>query len=435
MRPVYCFCLVFVTAGCSSTITPGEHFDAGPVFPSRTKTVEHTFRVVNTTGRHAKIKEVKPACSCSSASLGSNSLAAGASTTLVLRVDVPNTYREWDVGCRLITDDPRPQYKNWDFELSFRAYIPARLDPATIDLGTIEKSSSKGRRLPMRVGYVELFSMADEPTPQGTWALPNSLVTKRLNTPTIDRLEDGRIQRARYKVEFQMTEEALQFSGGQSRSISFDLEGNQSAAGTVSWSVIPTLITDPASLHFGLIDAAQHEDRSVTLRAIDGRTFRVVEAEVSGKHIVLKRNEADSSRSSHRFSVSFQGVDGQSRALSGGVIFRTDDPGLGDITVPWSVLIREPTAIAARVCGMGFICDPGVACAGPPGICPNTLPYVSVVTSPANVRSCEKSIAGTCNNTVPQTCAATFFYSGAGCTGDINCFNLGTPFNGCDDNS
>ena len=345
MRPLIVVCVSLAFTGCGSTKPPGEHFDAGPVFPSRTKTVAHTFRVVNTTGRHAKIKEVKPACSCSSATLGSDSLPAGASTTLVPRVDVPNTYREWDVGCRLITDDPRLEYKNWDFELTFRAYIPARLDPATIDLGTIEKSISKGHQLSMRVGYVEVFSMVDEPTPQGTWALPNSLVAKLLDSPTIDWLEEGRVQRTRSKVEFRMTEAALQFSGGQSRSISFDLEGNQSASGTVSWLVVPTLLNDPPSLHFGLIDAVQHVDRWVTLRAIDGRTFRVVEAEVSGKHVVLKRDEVDSRRSSHRFSVSFQGVDGQSRALSGGVIFRTDDPGLGDITVPWSVLIREPTRL------------------------------------------------------------------------------------------
>jgi len=118
-------------------------------------------------------------------------------------------------------------------------------------------------------------------------------------------------------------------------------------------------------------------------------------------------------------------------------MFRDSKSKLVRVVVLLAVTAMVPIAqaIAARVCGMGFICDPGVACAGPPGICPNTLPYVSVVTSPANVRSCEKSIAGTCNNTVPQTCAATFFYSGAGCTGDINCFNLGTPFNGCDDNS
>jgi len=131
--------LAIVTlAGCRGATLPGEEFNAGPLFTETTSELHHVFRVVNTTRKPVKIKDVRASCACTTSRLKKYDLAPGEETELALSATLPKAYQRGELFCTLVTD--HPTFPEWEYVVRYEGVPRIIIRPSHVDLGTFKRT-------------------------------------------------------------------------------------------------------------------------------------------------------------------------------------------------------------------------------------------------------------------------------------------------------
>ena len=346
-------CLGGLIVGCSSKADgTGGSFDFGPVFAAQSPTIEHEFRVVNTTGRPVKILGELHSCTCTDVGLRLGVLQPGESTPLRMKVSIPDGRIDRVIGCTVKTDDPgRP---DWQYSIAAQAYTPGRVDPDRIDLGTLSLdpgvASVGGAAVdpPAGAATVELFDRGDGPAPRARLVeVPSELALKLGDRGVVDRPAKG-IRRVRYPLTVGLRERPT-VEGRHAATIAL-MVGDRRFQATVAWSTKGLLSVGPAAVHFGFVaDGDPPRSANVVVRSVDGRPFRLVDAPPSAGPVTIRRISGDhpdnpeAPPSIYRLELVFDpSRRGPGAALNGVASIKTDLPGAATCPVKWSAFSRGP---------------------------------------------------------------------------------------------
>ena len=251
--------------------------------------IEHQFRVHNTTGRDARIVKVVPSCGCTKAVLDQETIPAGAYANLTLQVQAHSVSKNWDIGCRLVSDDPRPKFQNWDYALGFRTYLPVRLTPDPLRFGEVLLKDGVIVGENVQNLTLERYRMAeDDRKSLGSWDVPG-FFWMRTHDPLLDLIEGGKVVRSRTKVKLHLRGRASRYAGVHSRTLTYTTSDGDRAEITASWIGTSAVLTSPSSLHFGLLAANGRASKEIRISARDGRRFRIVETVSNDERVEIVR--------------------------------------------------------------------------------------------------------------------------------------------------
>ncbi len=310
--------------------------------------VTHRFRVRNTTGRPVVIREKIPTCSCTASELAKSTLADGEETTLTLSVKTTDATTSYDVACRLVTDHPSADLRDWVYTLYFRSYGSPLIEPQSIVFGDVDGAAG-----PAQPFVVEHFRPAGEPVPETEdWDVPAPLRVLGGKAPIVETIEGGRVLRYRWTYKLALTKAAFDTSGTQARDLALTMTGaaaaprrDNRASARVSWTALTPWIVEPEGFHFGLVDRDEDRTRVLVVKTRDGRPRRLLDATVDGGSgdVVIETIEPAKGANAveRRVVIRFRSsADSTSRARSGNIVLRWDAESSGVLIIPWSALLR-----------------------------------------------------------------------------------------------
>jgi hypothetical protein len=196
--------LLLVALGCdhSTPSTPGEVFDAGPVFVDDSPKVSHTFTVKNTTERTIQIVGESHSCVCTKVEYEKRSLKPGETMPLTMEVAVSPQRTISDLLCSLRTDDP--VHPTWTYRVQIQAYPRVVIDPPRIELGQIPEQTTE----PIFRGASLTFYTLEElkRPPIMNVRAPDRFTVAIGETPRVVVLPNG-VRETRFPVDFRLSGE------------------------------------------------------------------------------------------------------------------------------------------------------------------------------------------------------------------------------------
>lgn len=337
-----------LTIGCSREDgPPGARYDAGPVFASQTAFIVQRFSIANTTNRKVNILGETHNCSCTEARLGDRrSLMPGDSTSLELRVRVPQSYSKQEVSCQVKTD--HPDFPVWVYQIRYESYPVAQVVPATIDLGEyVSGMASREEGLEHSTvsnAHLDIYyRMGDPPPPAPPKALParGPLLVEIDDGPDISELNGG-VRRARYRIRTRLEKAGLN-PGIHSGEIAIPIEGRTTATAIAVWRCRAPVEATPAQLHFGMATPGDVGiTKSVTIRSSGGETIGIRHVDVDCEFITLSDPEKTSGGPLNKLTATLKIPSGRhAKVLSGTIVVSTDNPECAQLEVPWSAFVRQ----------------------------------------------------------------------------------------------
>lgn len=354
------FAIVILSAllGCTQrpAATPGETFDAGPVFAHATPRLTHRFLVTNTTGRKVRLLKETHSCSCTKVELAGVTLEPGASTPLVMNVDVSETYSALDLTCTVNTD--HPEHPNWVYHLTFMSYPRARIDPDRINLGSFPVAGARGvdsdgLKGPGRDVWVEFYGKTGDvfPSPRRVDRKSDALIATLDPTPVV-HIMDGKIRRERYRLSVTLDRKHA-LPGDFFDTLQVPVGNGVAPQVSVRWSCVGPFTVSPAQVHFGRI-AGQDASKSVevTIESGDGAPFKLLSCNTTPEgrsprvSLAGGKELPSGSAAAHPLTLTFSPPsEVRSTAASGAVEVMTDRAGAAMVRIPWSVFLkRRPDA-------------------------------------------------------------------------------------------
>jgi len=305
----------------------GEIFDAGPISAGSIPELNHRFLVTNSTGRTVQILGETHSCNCTTVAVAKKELKPGESMPLDLNVKVPSAYAKVDVSSTLKTDDP--DEPAWTYRVRFEAVPRARISPDRIELepftiggrGVADKPSDQ--RSPEV--WLELYTLpgeADVPEP-GVIVAPEGCAVRLGPKGRLERLAGG-LRRVRRRLYVERSEGGTPSPGTFTRPLSIPIAGGWVASAFVTWTIRAPMAFTPSQIHFGMIAPGEISDaRSVILRAVDGRSFRILSVD-AGPLIQVNSPRPDAVVV-HDMRISLRIPSGEpSRSLAGWIRVKTD---------------------------------------------------------------------------------------------------------------
>lgn len=328
---------------------PGETYDAGPVFAPETKKITHTFRVRNTTGRTVRIVDVKPSCSCSSATIKDRTLKPWQETELEIAANVPNAYSRGLISCILKADDQN--FPDWSYSLRFESLPRLMLDRGSAIFGNFSSSDLdsggvlKAPPAPIEL-TVDVFGKGDSSwLPEPTLRQDEGLRAE-LRPVSGPREVGNGIWNRKFLLRVGLDGSPKLATGTQNRSVVVELPDGSVAGAIVSWRMTSPLAVAPSALSFGVLAAGQaSEPRRILVRSTKGHAFRIASVEgqaPNGDGIHIKGPINGSTPGvQHVIEVTFTpSRSGRGRSRSGILRIATDDPAQSNLDVPWTALVR-----------------------------------------------------------------------------------------------
>ncbi len=343
-----CGCDAPASAPSAASKAPGAVYDAGAVFRRESPTVGHTFQVTNTTDRPVAIRGETHSCDCTTVELTPCLLQPGASTPLRMAVDLQNIYRDDPLTCLVQTD--HPAFPIWLYQLQLITLPNARVEPESIDLGTIPLGTRAADLPPQGSAeiwlenYERIAERERERERDASVGDSGSLgVTVRaVGPPTVD-IVHGDVRRTRQRFAVALDDSSLATPGSFALPIMLGVPERPPASVVVSWHVSSPISITPSPVHFGLVGPADapHTSR-VVVRSVDGRPFRVLEA--ASDHAALTVGESGNSgdaATEHELDLTLRTPpESPGRALAGTVRVRTDRDNDLTLSIPWSAFLR-----------------------------------------------------------------------------------------------
>lgn len=352
--------LSIVMAGCGARVgQPGETFDFGPVFAADTPSLEHEFRVVNTTGRPVKLLSEMHSCTCTDVAIKFGVLQPGESTPLRLKVSIPDGRVDRVVGCTIKTDDPK--HPDWLYSIAAQAYTAGRIDPDRIAVGTasldpdVPSVGGTTTEALATTAWVELFDRGEGPPPAAKLVdVPGELTSKLDDRGEIDRPAKG-IRRVRYRLTVGLRNRPT-VEGSFAATIGL-MAGGKPLQAVVVWSTKGLLSVAPSTVHFGFVGGGDTpKSVAVMVRSVDGRAFRLVDSPADSGPVTIRRKPRDhpdnpeAPLSIHHVELVFDpSRRGSGAALNGVASIKTDLPGVATCPVKWSAFSRGPVGPPADV--------------------------------------------------------------------------------------
>jgi hypothetical protein len=286
--------------GCAKrdTVPPGEVFDAGTVYSSRTTELKHVFRATNSTPRTVRILEEIHSCACTKVSVDRVTLRPGEDVPLSLSVNVPLEYTEFSGSCTLKTDDP--QFPNWTYQLRFRAYPRTRFSPDRIDLGTLSENEAELKGVLKGTetrtdAWLEVFGPRDEPGAVDFKVLkvPDELHVRIGRPPQVDVLPSN-VKRVRYPVTVDLRGPLS--LGYHASPLSVRVSGGDlPATAMVMWHVTGLVVVSPSPVSFGTVGESDAPGRAVILvESSDRRDFKITSVESESRFVTGREQERES---------------------------------------------------------------------------------------------------------------------------------------------
>ncbi len=336
-------------AGCGAKVSqPGGAHDVGPVFTSKTKTVTHTFRVVNTTGVAVRVVDEMHGCLCTTVKLEKGTtLATGAEMPLTLTVSAVSAHPDQTVECTIVTDHPTmPQ---WTYRLTLHPFPDAILKPDRIDLGKFSDfDPASAASSPEPSAYLEVYGeLASRPRPEIDRASLHGASVRFGEASGREMLASG-VARVRYPIFVEPPNPCE--DGRHQSTLNFRGDGSPLLSTSISWEKVGPLSVAPSQLYFGLFTTGRSSDPlQVRVTASGGRTFGITEIESSSKFVTTKLSDPSTPARSHHLSVTFQApTTATDRAVTGHILIKTDLDGGVAVKVPYSAFLLPPEREAKK---------------------------------------------------------------------------------------
>ncbi len=320
---------------------PGEVYDVGPMVVAQGRELDHTFRVVNTTGVPVWIVEKSHTCTCTASTLEDDRLEPGEATTVRLLVDLPESYSRQDISCFLKTD--LPGSPTWTYTLRFSTVPRVWVEPTALYLGNrIDPEAEPGSLRSVATVDRFLSERVATPDPPAIEAPPGVLLAVD-DAPEVGPIGNG-LKQVRHRVTARFDPAAPPQPGRHSGVARLTWPDGEQATVVVVWKQEAAVETNPPSLHFGLVaPGAAVDPRPVTVRSVDGQHFRILGVD-PGPGVELAAASGDgASAESHEITLAYRApADPASPLASGRVLIRTDLAEHPELELPWSAFVRRP---------------------------------------------------------------------------------------------
>jgi uncharacterized protein YceK len=358
MRVLCIFCLLALTlnSGCSR-IVPGESFSAGYIFPDKQSKVIHDFVVKNTTSEPVNIRAVEKTCSCTSFKLGKYQLAPGEATTLMVEVDVINSYLQKFARCTLKTD--HHTFKDWAYTVTFVSLPFVVAEPAVLNIGSFTVDGRNADAI--NHATIDLYADSKIELTHDNFILPEEINLEISSGPESRQLQRG-VWNTRYELSIGLSNKGRETiihnvrSDINNKFVQLRTGGPNSRSWQYSiyWRTLASLESHPSVLSFGnLSDDRDDHCRSITISSTIGGKFRIVTTKSQSQHIRVESyvdTAGEESQHRLRFKAIGQGssngpmTDGPSRRfLSGTIQVQTTDKIRPVLDIPWSAI--EDTSV------------------------------------------------------------------------------------------
>ncbi len=263
-------------------------------------------------------------------------------------VDVPQGYADKHILCVLETNPPvQPR---WAFQLHFRSYPRARIEPESLDFGTPER----GTNPPRRAATVEVYAGPGERLAKPiAFDAGEGVAVEFLHEPTFGEAPT-QIQVATYPISVAITDLSMR-DGSNVVPFLVHLDQGPPASASAIWHYDSPVQLSPPLVHFGVLKADESTaTREVVLRTKHGASFRLLDARSGSECIQIEPVDGGLptvASSEHRVRLTFQAgrQAGSSLAISGVAQILIDLPEPGSLDIPWSAFLGRSAELREGV--------------------------------------------------------------------------------------
>ncbi len=330
-----------VVGGASS---PGENFDAGAIFASRIRLIEHEFQVTNTTGQAIEILGETHSCTCTEVAVRKGKLEPGETIVLKLKVKPYLNRADGSISCTLKTN--HPQWKEWTYFLHYRCFPDAQIVADRVDLGTIwvdrpsPSASASSSRAPD--AWLEVYDTDTKGQVKHAQIESPPGVTARVGVSSESVLDSG-VRKVRYPIFLDLDRSNTRL-GTFAQPLNVRVSSKIIGTTTLVWTVAGPLTIDPPQAFVGVIVGPNPPNPvRLAVRSVRGTPFRILAVKGNSELIIATTEKAGEAAKEHTIAIgtSQSKPTTKAAAISRDVTIETDLPGAETFRLPWSAFIQR----------------------------------------------------------------------------------------------